>query len=145
MRANPPPNLVLYQIIPVGHLFMQNIKQNGGKRPGGGRPKGSPNRNRAAQIHVALEMVEEGVTPLDIMRARMLLRPLNNGVVPTDDQFAAACALAPYLHPKLSASIIKELPPEDLSEEAVNSRIWELLDKVRPPGQTIEGDLDEQE
>ena len=62
---------------------------------------------------VALEMVSEGVTPLDVMRARMIHRPLSNGVVPTDDQFAAACALAPYLHPKLSASIVKDAGSSD--------------------------------
>jgi hypothetical protein len=29
----------------------------------------------------------------------------------TDDQFAAACALAPYLHPKLSAMAARDMTP----------------------------------
>jgi hypothetical protein len=96
---------------------MQNTRQVGGKRQGAGRPKGASNRNRAVQISVALEMVEEGLTPLDVMRARMSLRPLSNGLLPTDDQFAAACALAPYTHPKLSAVVVRDVsdataPPE---------------------------------
>jgi hypothetical protein len=89
---------------------------------------------------VALEMVEDGLTPLDVMRARMLLRPLSNGVVPTDDQFAAACALAPYLHPKLSAAIIKDTSASDsMSVEERRRRVEELVDRHRI-GATIDAE-----
>jgi hypothetical protein len=60
----------------------------------------------------------------------MLHRPLSNGVVPTDDQFAAACALAPYLHPKLSASIVKDAGSSDaMSPEERRRRVEELMDR----------------
>jgi hypothetical protein len=42
------------------------------------------------------------VLPLDIMRARMRNAPLNGQSV-TDEQFAAAVAAAPYIHPRLAA------------------------------------------
>ena len=49
------------------------------------------NRDRAEQMQTAHALLEEGLTPLDIMKARMLRRPLSNGTLVTDDQFAAAC------------------------------------------------------
>jgi hypothetical protein len=78
---------------------------------GAGRPKGSVNRDRAEQRHIAEQLLEIGLTPLDIMRARMLGRWLSNGTLVTDDQFAAACALAPYLHPKLTAMAVQDMTP----------------------------------
>ena len=45
------------------------------------------NRDRAEQVQISLELLEEGLTPLDIMTARMLRRPLSNGTLVTPDQF----------------------------------------------------------
>jgi hypothetical protein len=42
----------------------------------------------------------------------MLHRPLSNGMLVTDDQFAAACALAPYVHPKLTAMAVRDMTPD---------------------------------
>ena len=91
---------------------MISAKTNGGRRPGAGRPKGSVNRDRAEQVQIAHELLEEGLTPLAIMTARMLHRPLSNGTLVTDDQFAAACALAPYMHPKLTAMVVRDMTPD---------------------------------
>src|SRR5271168_4876374 len=92
-------------------MIAKTGKVNGGKRPGAGRPKGSVNRARAEQRRIAEQLLEEGLTPLDIMKARMLRRPLSNGALLTDDQFAAACAMAPYVHPKLTAVAVRDMTP----------------------------------
>jgi hypothetical protein len=92
-------------------MITKTVKINGGKRPGAGRPKGSANRDRADQLKIARELLEEDLTPLAIMTARMLHRPLSNGTMVTDDQFAAACALAPYIHPKLTAMAVRDMTP----------------------------------
>jgi hypothetical protein len=63
------------------------------------------------QRHIAEQLLEEGLTPLAIMKARMLRRPLSNGTLVTDDQFAAACGLAPYVHPKLTAMAVRDMTP----------------------------------
>ena len=70
-------------------------KQNGGRRPGAGRPKGSVNRLSASAI---AKVTAEGITPLDYLMN--LLRDEN---APPEDRFKAACAAAPYVHPKLAA------------------------------------------
>jgi hypothetical protein len=80
-------------------MITKTGKVNGGRRLGAGRPKGSVNRDRAEQRRITERLLEEGLTPLDIMKARMLRPPLSNGMLVTDDQFAAACALAPYVGP----------------------------------------------
>jgi hypothetical protein len=90
-------------------MITKTGKVNGGKRPVAGRSKGSVNRDRAEQRHIAEQLLEDGLTPLDIMKARMLRRPLSNGTLVTDDQFAVACALAPYLHPKLTAMAVRDM------------------------------------
>jgi hypothetical protein len=69
------------------------------------------NRDRAEQRHIAEQLLEEGLTRLAIMKAQMLRRPLSNGTLVTDDQFAAACALAPYVHPKLTAMAVRDMTP----------------------------------
>jgi hypothetical protein len=77
----------------------------------GGRQRGTPNKAtiereiRAAHgVHAA---VNGGVLPLDILLARMRDEPLPNGEKPTDAQFEAAVAAAPYLHPRLAATTLK--------------------------------------
>jgi hypothetical protein len=42
--------------------------------------------------------------PLDVMLARLRGVPLPNGKMPTDEQFRAAEAAAPYLHPRLAST-----------------------------------------
>jgi hypothetical protein len=37
--------------------------------------------------------------------------PLPNGQLPTDEQFQAAVAAAPYVHPRLAAVAVQPVPP----------------------------------
>jgi hypothetical protein len=68
-----------------------------------------------------LALLEEHISPLDIMKAAMLRLPLSNGELVDAQQFAAAVALAPYVHPKLNAIMVKDVtnaappPPPMLS------------------------------
>jgi hypothetical protein len=68
-----------------------------------------------------LALLEEHLSPLDIMKAAMLRRPLSNGELVDAQQFAAAVALAPYVHPKLNAIMVRDMtdavppPPPMLS------------------------------
>ena len=80
-------------------------------RKTGGRKAGTPNKAtverelRAAQgVQIAFD---DGLMPLDIMLARMRDEPLPNGHMVSNEQFEAACAAAPYLHPKLAATTLK--------------------------------------
>lgn len=67
----------------------------GGKRPGAGRKKGSPNK-RTAALQAAVEA--EGITPL-----AFLLQIMRDEVGDPRDRMAAAIAAAPYVHAKLAA------------------------------------------
>jgi hypothetical protein len=55
----------------------------------------------------------------------MLGRRLSNGTLVTDDQFAAACALAPYLHPKLTAMAVQDMTP------AIGAQIEDSTPSIR--------------
>jgi hypothetical protein len=110
-RSGREPIINQCRISRLMNMITKTGKINGGRRPGAGRPKGSANRDRAEQVQIAHELLEEGLTPLAIMTARMLHRPLSNGTLVTDDQFAAACALAPYVHPKLTAMAVRDMTP----------------------------------
>lgn len=67
----------------------------GGKRPGAGRPKGSPNKATAAR---QAEIAASGLTPLDYM-----LGILRDEEADQAQRFEAAKAAAPYVHPRLAA------------------------------------------
>jgi hypothetical protein len=84
------------------------------------------NRDRAEQRHIAEQLLEEGLTPLAIMKARMLRRPLSNGTLVTDDQSAAGCALAPYVHPKLTAMAVR-----DMTRDAGGAQIEDSTPSIR--------------
>jgi hypothetical protein len=55
----------------------------------------------------------------------MLGRRLSNGTLVTDDQFAAGCALAPYLHPKLTAMAVQDMTP------AIGAQIEDSAPSIR--------------
>jgi hypothetical protein len=98
---------------------------HGGRREGAGRKPGSQDKATVEKIlraeHGVVAALESGVMPLDVILARMRRHPLPNGELPTDDQYFAAIAACPYLHPRLSAAIIKDVtdaappPPPMLS------------------------------
>lgn len=77
----------------------------GGKRPGSGRKKGSPNKKSAAVIK-AVE--ESGVTPLAYL-LNVMRNPIPVDVEPLvkvemiGQRFEAAKAAAPYCHARLAA------------------------------------------
>lgn len=80
----------------------------GGPQPGSGRKKGGRNaatleRQRLALIGIAA--AEKGhVMPLDVLLAKMRGTTLPDGTAPSKEQFDAAIAAAPYLHPRLAST-----------------------------------------
>jgi hypothetical protein len=85
---------------------------HGGARQGGGRPPGAKNKStveRELRARTAAEAVLSGADPLptDVMAARMLDRVLPDGRHVTDSMYEAAVALAPYVHPKLTATTME--------------------------------------
>ncbi len=83
----------------------------GGKRPGAGRKKGSPNRLKKA---VQIAATKAGITPLEYM-----LKVMRNTKADWDRRDRMAIAAAPFMHPRLQA--------------AVNP-----LDPTKPPLQRVE-------
>ena len=84
--------------------------------------RGDPEINLDSNLmEQGLALLEEHISPLDIMKAAMLRRPLSNGKLVDAQQFAAAVALAPYVHPKLNAVMVRDMtdaappPPPMLS------------------------------
>jgi hypothetical protein len=82
-----------------------------GTYPHGGRPLGSRNKTtitRELQARAGVEAaVTSGILPLDVMLARMRNEPLPDGKHPTDEQFEAAVAAAPYIHPKINSASVE--------------------------------------
>jgi hypothetical protein len=56
---------------------------------------------------------------------------LSNGHKVSDEQFAAAVAAAPYIHPKLQVQVVKNVDPKAATPDAIESRVMELLTKGR--------------
>jgi hypothetical protein len=92
----------------MSSLFEKESKMRGGKRPGSGRKKNSPNKASAKRER---EVAASGATPLDVMLKSMrLLLALADESANDRKQFehfiraAAAVAkdAAPYIHPRLS-------------------------------------------
>lgn len=70
---------------------------NGGRRPGAGRPKGSPNKRKKK---IALEAAERGITPIEVM-LEIMKKHYEAGRMA--EALDAAAKAAPYCHPKLQA------------------------------------------
>jgi hypothetical protein len=97
------------------------------------------------RIVAAIRMVQEQApftTPLDIIRARMLFP----GEIP-EASFQAACAAAPFVHPRLAAIAVQQAPtsaPEAIAAQqralgTAHNLLKELENKLRTQGRTIEG------
>jgi hypothetical protein len=117
----------------------------------GGRQRGTPNKATVQREILAEKGLEaarlDGLLPLDVMLCRMKHEPLPNGSMVTDDQFAAAVAAAPYIHPKLSAGMFKEIVGDEEEEgDSANLTREELVqflylnDKWHGRTPMIEGD-----
>ena len=101
----------------------------GGRKKGtpktGGRKAGTPNKLTAELTAMRDQAIIQARTgkllPLDVMMARLRQSPLPDGTEPTDQQFAAAIAAAPYVHPRLIAAQVstpdrqRTIPPVDVS------------------------------
>ena len=89
-------------------------KRKGGKRPGAGRPKGVANKVTGKRKQIAADLLDDGVTPLEVMTATM--RALwaeaadDEGKVIDMEKAKDACAIAdrcaPYMHPRLAATTV---------------------------------------
>ena len=121
-------------------------KPKGGARPGAGR---KPNNTRRAALTKQLvekglqSAIDMGVSPLHVMRCRMLGLPLETGKLVTDEQFVAAKELAPYLHPRLAAAMVKDVTssaPATSSERI--RRIEQLLLGTASDDQAVEGAIE---
>ena len=108
----------------------------------GGRKAGTPNRTgerTKALVQRSLRLaLDSGFTPLDIMCARMRNEALANGQKVSDQQFAAAVAAAPYIHPKLAVQVVKNVDPKSVSPDAIESRVMELLSKGMTNGANVD-------
>jgi hypothetical protein len=118
----------------------------------GGRQRGTPNKatieREIRAVHGVQAAVEAGTMPLDVLMARMRDEPLPNGQKPTDAQFEAAQAAAPYIHPRLAAAKLEMsvTPPRaplpldlDKLTPAQLEVLEELLLMMRAPRAQIEG------
>jgi hypothetical protein len=107
----------------------------GGAKPGerrGGRRKGTPNRataTRLARMETApfnQEIIEkakaDGVTPLNFMLAVMA-----DSTVDFRVRCDMAKAAAPYVHPRLSAMMVREDKPVDLSGARDQQEIYDAI------------------
>lgn len=70
------------------------MAQRGGRRPGAGRKKGSPNK---ATIERQKEIADSGLTPLEYM-----ISVMRNESNTLEIRMDAAHKAAPYVHPKLA-------------------------------------------
>ena len=97
------------------------MSNRGGARSGSGRPKGAKGTIHREQAERGVALLAANISPLDIMMAAMLYRPLPNGELVSPEQFDRAVALAPYVHPKLNAVAVRDMtnsappPPPMLS------------------------------
>lgn len=74
----------------------------GGRRPGAGRKKGTGKPTKATELRreVALQALESGRTPLDVMLEAMREAYSKGGALMA---MAYAKEVAPYVHPKLAS------------------------------------------
>jgi hypothetical protein len=104
----------------------------GGKREGAGRKPGvatkATTRRRELVERSIRQALISGEMPLDIMRCRMLDQPWNGKPV-SDQQFFAACQMAPYVHPKLQATITKDITPMPSTPDDIRERLASLVGK----------------
>ena len=97
----------------------------GGKRPGAGRKAGAATKRTR---EIADKLAGSGVTPLDVMLARMKGQALDGIGSITDEQFQAAVAAAPYIHPRLSSvdsTVKSDNVTHIISDQPATADEWE--------------------
>jgi hypothetical protein len=123
---------------------MSDGNGHGGARKGAGRKPGMQTEKTVLARKLAVQgmrsALQLGVSPLDIMRARMLDEPLPNGKRVTDEQYLAARDCAPYMHPKLAMAVVKDVTSSapTTSVERIR-RIEQLLLETASDDQVVEG------
>ena len=94
----------------------------------GGRKKGTPNKatiERRLRLRAGVQAaIDDGLLPLDVMLARM-----RGDTAITDQQYQAAVAAAPYVHPKLAAIALPEQGTDfsELSDDELHAMIRDRL------------------
>lgn len=107
----------------------------------GGRQKGTPNRSTLARRMLVAKAMEAlpssledefsapmtGITPMAIADAVLNRCALPNGLLPSPAQIDMAKAAFGYYHPKLSATLVKDVRPTDLPLDEQVARFREHL------------------
>jgi hypothetical protein len=97
---------------------------NGGRRPGAGRPKGSKNRTTVKKLKIVEKLVEEKKTPLEFLIGVMLDKGKD-----IELRVDAAKAAAPYVHPKLAQTELNlNANLRTMTDEDVTRELAELLE-----------------
>lgn len=123
---------------------MAGVKGRSGSKPGsnngGGRKPGTPNRLTAERIARVQKAVESGITPLEFFLKSLNSPPIAKLKDEDEDDFQrrqredfairldCAKAAAPYIHPKLATTEIKQDPPPAPPEAKVD--IVDLARKI---------------
>jgi hypothetical protein len=101
----------------------------GGARPGAGRPRGSKSRTYRPHLEKQLQAAGVGILPKDVLLAIMHLH-FEAGRWAEAERTAAL--VAPFIHPKLTASSVAVKPPSiaqqivEMSDEELREHIAEL-------------------
>ena len=84
----------------VHAMTAQYPNQNGGARPGAGRKRGQKSRLATIRRDIAAKALLDDISPLELLLAVMRTA---HKAGDTETAMAAAIAVAPYVHPRLSA------------------------------------------
>ena len=116
----------------------------GGKRPGAGRKPGKPPPVERAKTKISrtriLKMLQGDRDPLE-----RLIELAFDPETPIELQVSAAAAATPYLHPKLQAIVISQVPQDAAANHAqLLERVMQRLERLAPAAPVLEGSVVEQ-
>ena len=94
----------------------------GGARSGAGRKPGSRTRLTKESVALAAKL---GITPLAVM-----LGIAGDEKLSVSTRLAAASAAAPYVHPRLSATLVQHVTPPQLDENGNNAELTAALERL---------------
>ena len=119
----------------------------GGKRAGAGRKPGGAGRGNYARPealrNLAKRTVQEIVTTANDP-LKILVELAGNPSVDTALRVQAASAAAPYIHPRLSASVVATASTTNAKDaRALTDDIMARLDRMAPLAATIDAIVDE--
>lgn len=121
----------------------------GGAIPGAGRKAGGKNKatvERELRAKQGLDLVNDGgPLPLDVIVARMRGIPLPDGSTVSDEQFQAAVAAAPYIHPRLASTdttIKSDNVHRVVSDKPITEDEW-LAEHSTPANDVVASDTED--